>query len=338
VRVPSTSHVLRLLVLGFSAPTVFDTLYLSQCMDAYTNLQDQKQSPTSLCNETKDYFCKMYTPLQETDSTCKQHQTQVQSAGIDWNNLITTQTCLFCLRRKPEYALPCKHAFCEVCVAMFGVRASDKEYVYTVNSCLLCQKRCHLNVHLKPPTAGVRLLALDGGGVRGVFTLQALKALDVHRDLPYPIYDDFDLALGTSSGGLIVLMMFLRRPLVECISLFEKLAQRIFWIRTCKPLFAKTYFFLKSLLTDSLYGANEIEDCVKEAYGAQTVLFNGLGNTSGELRARYAVTSMSVSTSRLCILSTYNGSKKRNGREQNYTLRPAAYCPIRLHPLPTQIT
>ena len=41
---------------------------------------------------------------------------------------------------------------------------------------------------------------LDGGGIRGIFTLQILRALDQYRKLPYPIYDEFDLTLGTSTG------------------------------------------------------------------------------------------------------------------------------------------
>jgi patatin-like phospholipase/acyl hydrolase len=55
-------------------------------------------------------------------------------------------------------------------------------------------------VRIKPPTAGSRLLVLNRGSVRGALTLQILKALDEHRRLPYPIYDEFNLALGTSTG------------------------------------------------------------------------------------------------------------------------------------------
>ena len=57
-------------------------------------------------------------------------------------------------------------------------------------------------MRLKLLTAGPRVLVLDGGGIRGAFTLRAIEALEQYRDLPYPIYDDFDLALGTSIGRL----------------------------------------------------------------------------------------------------------------------------------------
>lgn len=73
-----------------------------------------------------------------------------------------------------------------------------------IRECILCQKSTRLIARLKPPTAGTRLLVLDGGGIRGIFTLQAIKALDLVRNLPYPIYDEFDLALGTSSGRPLI--------------------------------------------------------------------------------------------------------------------------------------
>jgi patatin-like phospholipase/acyl hydrolase len=66
--------------------------------------------------------------------------------------------------------------------------------------CPICHVNNKLIVDLKPPTAGARLLVLDGGGIRGIFTILAIRALDAVRKLPYPIYDDFDLAIGTSSG------------------------------------------------------------------------------------------------------------------------------------------
>ena len=53
-----------------------------------------------------------------------------------------------------------------------------------------------------PENAGVRVLTVDGGGVRGLGTLQYLKALQERIDLPYPVQENFDLAYGTSSGGL----------------------------------------------------------------------------------------------------------------------------------------
>jgi hypothetical protein len=52
-----------------------------------------------------------------------------------------------------------------------------------------------------PPTAGIRILSMDGGGIRGVVTLTIL--LHLERELSYlgcPLWDCFDSVVGTSSG------------------------------------------------------------------------------------------------------------------------------------------
>lgn len=60
---------------------------------------------------------------------------------------------------------------------------------------------------------GVRILALDGGGVRGLSSLMVLEAIMKKIQLeqgldevPYPCAY-FDLICGTSTGGLIALML-----------------------------------------------------------------------------------------------------------------------------------
>jgi patatin-like phospholipase/acyl hydrolase len=48
-----------------------------------------------------------------------------------------------------------------------------------------------------------RILALDGGGIRGIIPASALIALQ--KRLPIPLVQIFDLVVGTSTGGLIAL-------------------------------------------------------------------------------------------------------------------------------------
>jgi hypothetical protein len=123
--------------------------------------------------------------------------------------------------------------------------------------------------------------------------------------------------LAQDVGGLIALMFLLRRNLDECIALFKQLANRVF--RPRQPLgsspLAKVYGFLSSLLTDSLYGAAEMEACVKEAFGSDTALFGFTEPGAGMSGAKVAVTTMTVSSARLCILSNYNGAGVRQGKD-----------------------
>jgi patatin-like phospholipase/acyl hydrolase len=52
-------------------------------------------------------------------------------------------------------------------------------------------------------TQKLRLLALDGGGIRGLSSLQILKKLmaTIDPDVPPKPYNYFDMIGGTSTGG-----------------------------------------------------------------------------------------------------------------------------------------
>jgi hypothetical protein len=106
-------------------------------------------------------------------------------------------------------------------------------------------------------------------------------------------------------------MFLLRHSVEECATTFKRLARRVFR-RPCRfrsALLGRIHGFILSLVTDSLYGAANFEACVREAYGEDTNLFGNPGwNVSG---SKYAVTTMTVSDSRLCILSNYNGLGRR---------------------------
>jgi hypothetical protein len=116
-------------------------------------------------------------------------------------------------------------------------------------------------------------------------------------------------------------MFLLRRNIDECIVIFKQLAERVFLPRQSfgNALVAKLYGFLSSLLTDSLYGAAEMETCVKEAFGSDAALFGSIQSDVGISGLKVAVTTMAVSNSRLCILSNYNGAGVRQGK---------SLCPI----------
>lgn len=82
---------------------------------------------------------------------------------------------------------------------------------------------------------GMRLLALDGGGVRGVMSLVVLRELMVRIQKrkgldkePRPV-DYFELAAGTSTGGIIGIMLFrLHMTASEAIDQYKVLAEEVF--------------------------------------------------------------------------------------------------------------
>ena len=72
--------------------------------------------------------------------------------------------CLCCLFEPPEHALPCGHVLCTPCVKLYG-RIKSKHLI-KMHECPLetntpgtCQS---LTLYLKPDSAGVRILTLDG--------------------------------------------------------------------------------------------------------------------------------------------------------------------------------
>ncbi|KAJ2921098.1 hypothetical protein H1R20_g15995, partial [Candolleomyces eurysporus] len=77
----------------------------------------------------------------------------------------------------------------------------------------------------------LRLLSLDGGGVRGISSLHILKTImaQVAGDPNAKPCDYFDMMAGTSTGGLIAIMLGrLRMSIDECLAEYEGLAKEIF--------------------------------------------------------------------------------------------------------------
>ncbi|KAI4913076.1 uncharacterized protein J4E92_009948 [Alternaria infectoria] len=78
---------------------------------------------------------------------------------------------------------------------------------------------------------GLALLSLDGGGIRGLSSLYVLQRLMEQLDPENPPRpcDCFDLIGGTSTGGLIALMLGrLRMTVAECIDAYHELMPAIF--------------------------------------------------------------------------------------------------------------
>ncbi|RSL83724.1 hypothetical protein CEP51_004333 [Fusarium floridanum] len=82
---------------------------------------------------------------------------------------------------------------------------------------------------------GARLLALDGGGVRGVMALEVLhevmERVRTKKGLTEPCRpaDYFELAAGTSTGGIIGIMLFrLRMTAEDAIKQYDVIASQVF--------------------------------------------------------------------------------------------------------------
>ena len=72
-------------------------------------------------------------------------------------------SCLSCLGDMPGHPLPCGHVICSSCVRMFGEAQSKTAFL--LNRCPLHNNenlKRSTQISLKPASAGVRVLSLDG--------------------------------------------------------------------------------------------------------------------------------------------------------------------------------
>jgi patatin-like phospholipase/acyl hydrolase len=88
-----------------------------------------------------------------------------------------------------------------------------------------------------------RILSLDGGGVRGIFTLQILARIEAllreERKAPNLVLADvYDLIAGTSTGAIIAAFLALRKPIAEIERLYLEFGPFMFkrepWYRQWK--------------------------------------------------------------------------------------------------------
>ena len=118
------------------------------------------------------------------------------------------------------------------------------------------------------------ILALDGGGTRGIYSAQILAELEDR--LGVPIQNCFDLIAGTSTGSIIAGAAATGIPLRDVVKLFEKRASRIF---PRKPLHFG--FF------GSRYSQKPLEEILRDCLPDMTM---------GEISMPLIVTSSDIST------------------------------------------
>ncbi|WP_284078231.1 MULTISPECIES: CBASS cGAMP-activated phospholipase [Herbaspirillum] len=108
-----------------------------------------------------------------------------------------------------------------------------------------------------------QILALSGGGYRGLFTAKVLA--DLEQEIGGPIAAKFDLIAGTSIGGILALAVAMEVPAEQMVSLFEKHGEKIFKRRlNLLGMLRAPYSprYLQELLEqDDLFGALTLGDC-----------------------------------------------------------------------------
>lgn len=156
---------------------------------------------------TATQFNKFYAEAGASPHAALQlHEANIVKLRSTWSTSHTNQCCLVCIFDKPEHMLECGHSICDNCARTFGRAVAQFEYTFKIQACMLRGSHSKLEICLKPPTAGIRVLCIDGGGVRGVVPLEFLQLLQDALGPLNRLQDLIDLAFGTSSGTFSVII------------------------------------------------------------------------------------------------------------------------------------
>jgi len=97
------------------------------------------------------------------------------------------------------------------------------------------------------------VLCLDGGGIRGIMTLQMLKKLEEVAGIP--CFELFDMVAGTSTGGIIAGLIAVGKTATEIETLY---------IRLVKQVFTKMSFMANRFINPPEYSKRNYRDLLKQ--------------------------------------------------------------------------
>lgn len=229
------------------------------------------------------------------------------------------------------YSFPCEHSICQTCVRIFGRQRGD---TFQLSDCLLCQQdTMGFEIRVKPDTATVRVLSIDGGGTRACMPLAFLQEIQDNVGLPYPVQHNFDIIFGTSSGKQFdvstrsKLKMFAGAisvcglcingwPLEDCIASSEALAKVVFkprdvsqlplaWIRPVHNFWQ----LLLSLVLDSRYPSKRLETTLQKLFGSKrSIMDHSVASKMGQ----FVGMPITTGDGRTYIVTNYNGVGQRS--------------------------
>ena len=136
-----------------------------------------------------------------------------------------------------------------------------------------------------------RVLTLDGGGVRGIFSARVLNLLNDKLDIN-PC-NAFDLIVGTSTGSIVAAAVAIRYDLSKLVLDYESYSPQIF----------KKRFSLCGFLR-SRYGNKALEEFLHKSFGEITL---------GEIETPLIINATNVSTGRVHVFKSSYQEKRRGG-------------------------
>ncbi|KAJ8114147.1 hypothetical protein OPT61_g3904 [Boeremia exigua] len=216
------------------------------------------------------------------------------------HNFYSHTTCFCCLRELAEHPLPCGHVLCTACIKGYGKPHEELSGSFTIAACPLHDFEAVFSrpaeIYFKPPLAGLRILSLDGGGVRGIVILEVLRQIQQELGGRIQVQEFFDLIVGTSTGGILALGLGVKNWSVgRCTELFLKMVDKAFTPK----------IFGGVGLGTNKYRTRSIEDAFSECFKEQT-MFGGVHDTPLAIGRKVAVTSATETAEQAVIFTNYN--------------------------------
>lgn len=112
-----------------------------------------------------------------------------------------------------------------------------------------------------------KILAIDGGGIKGLYSAIVLKHIE--QRLGGPLADHFDLICGTSTGGLIALALSLKRPASDIADFYAHKGKSIF---PYTSRYNRSLAFFKQVLWKSKYSDKALRGCLEDFLGRDTTM------------------------------------------------------------------
>lgn len=130
----------------------------------------------------------------------------------------------------------------------------------------------------------MNILALSGGGFKGLYTAKVLERLE--EELKVPIAQKFDLIAGTSIGGIIALALAYEIPCSQIVGFFNENGKKIFKKRLNFAIIPK-------------YGKKHLKDALAKIFGDAKI---------GDLKHRVIIPTINYSSGKVQLFKTRHHS------------------------------
>lgn len=108
-----------------------------------------------------------------------------------------------------------------------------------------------------------KILSIDGGGIKGLYSSTILEHFE--KKYQAPISDYFDMLCGTSTGGLIVLALSLKIPATEISKIYSEKGKLIF------PKRSKLWGKIRQTFWKGKYSDKPLKEMLKELFAERKI-------------------------------------------------------------------